>query len=143
MIRTFLRGLAASAALLVLVTASGSAQMAGASRFGLSAGVALPMGDFGDAAGLGIHVGGHIQMPLGENLKLRFNGDFGTYGGDAPGLDNITLLGAVANLVLPITTTSALKPYVFGGLGFYQTKANLVGGGSVDNSDLAFNVGGG
>ena len=89
-------------------------------------------------------------MPLGEKLQLRLNGDFGTYGGDSPGLggfttglDNATLLGGVANLLMPITTTSALKPYVFGGLGFYQTKSNLVGGGSYDESNLAFNFGGG
>ena len=55
-------------------------------------------------------------MPLGEKLQLRLNGDFGTYGGDTPGLDNGTLLGGVANILLPITTTSALKPYVFGGI---------------------------
>ncbi len=143
MIRTFLRGLVGVIALLVVASASASAQMASASRFGISAGVALPMGDFGDAVGLGIHVGGHIQMPLGEKLKLRLNGDFGTYGGDTPGLDNGTLLGGVANILLPITTTSALKPYVFGGIGYYQTKANFQGGGSFDDSNLAFNVGGG
>lgn len=143
MIRTFLRGLVGVTALLVVASTSASAQMASASRFGISAGVALPMGDFGDAVGLGIHLGGHIQMPLGEKLQLRLNGDFGTYGGDVPGLDNATLLGGVANLLMPITTTSALKPYVFGGVGFYQTKANAVGGGSFDESNLAFNFGGG
>ena len=143
MIRTVLRGLAASAALLLVVTASANAQMESSSRFGLSAGVALPMGDFGDVAGLGIHVGGHLQMPLGEKLKLRLNGDFGTYGGDVTGLDNITLLGGVANLLMPITTTSALKPYLLGGLGFYQWTVNGTGGGSADQSDLAFNVGAG
>lgn len=143
MIRTFLRGLVGVTALLVVASTSASAQMASSSRFGISAGVALPMGDFGDAVGLGIHVGGHIQMPLGERLKLRVNGDFGTYGGDIPGLDNATLLGGVANLLMPITTTSALKPYVFGGVGFYQTKANAVGGGSFSESNLAFNFGGG
>ena len=54
MIRTFLRGLVGVIALLVVASASASAQMASASRFGISAGVALPMGDFGDAVGLGI-----------------------------------------------------------------------------------------
>jgi hypothetical protein len=143
MLRTFLRSFVAVTALVIVTSASASAQMASASRFGISAGVALPMGDFGDAVGLGIHAGGHIQLPLGEKLKLRLNGDFGTYGGDVAGLDNVTLLGGVANLLLPITTTSALKPYVFGGLGYYQTKANAVGGGSADDSDIAFNIGGG
>ena len=54
-------------------------QRASSNRFGISAGVALPMGDFGVAVGL----------------------------------------------------------------GFYQTKANAVGGGSFDESNLAVNVGGG
>lgn len=142
LVRT-LRGLVAASALLVAVSSTASAQMSSSSRFGVSAGVALPMGDFGDNVGVGFHVGGHLQMPLGETLKLRINGDFGSYGGDVAGLDNATLLGAVANVVLPITTTSALKPYVLGGIGFYQTKANFNGGGSSDDSNLAFNVGAG
>ena len=141
MIRTFLRGLAASAALLVLVTASASAQMASSPRFGLSVGVALPMGDFGDAAELGFHAGGHIQLPLGETLKLRLNGDFGRYG-LPDGVDGSwTLLGGMANIVLPITTTSALKPYVFGGLGMYNYNLDITGLGGGDDTKLAFNIG--
>ena len=50
------------------------------------------------------------------------------------------LLGAVANIVLPIKTTSELKPYVYGGLGMYQWTMNGTGG-SLDETDLAFNVG--
>jgi len=144
MIRTFLRGFAASTALLVLVSASASAQMASGSRFGANAGLTMPMGDFGDAVGIGFQLGGHFQMPLGEKLKLRLNADWSTFSGeDGTGIDNVTLLGGVANIVLPITTKSALKPYLLGGLGFYQWTVNLNGGGSGDESDLAFNVGAG
>jgi hypothetical protein len=137
MIRSTLRGLAAATVLLVAVSSTADAQ----SRFGLTAGIAMPMGDFGDAVGLGVQVGGHFQMPLGETLHLRFNGDFSNYGGDAAGIDNVRLLGAVANIVLPIKTSSELKPYVYGGLGMYQWTVNGTGGGSFDETDLAFNVG--
>lgn len=143
MIRTTIRGLAAATVLLVAVSSTASAQTAASSRFGVNAGVALPMGDFGDAAELGFHLGGHIQMPLGETLKLRVNGDFGYYG-LPDGVDgNWTLLGGMANIVLPITTSSALKPYVFGGLGMYNYKIDIDGLGSNDDTKLAFNIGAG
>lgn len=143
MIRTILRGLAAAAVLLLAVTTTASAQMESSSRFGVNAGVALPMGDFGDNAELGFHLGGHIQLPLGETLKLRVNGDFGRYG-LSDGIDGSwTLLGGVANIVLPITTSSALKPYVFGGVGMYNWKLDIDGIGSTDDTKLAFNIGAG
>jgi opacity protein-like surface antigen len=131
------RGTLAIAALLVAVSATADAQ----SRFGATAGIALPTGDFGDGADLGFHAGAQYQMPLGEKLGLRFNADFGRYGlQDIDG--NVTLLGGVANLVYNINTGTGLMPYVFGGLGYYNTKVE-VGGFSADESDLAFNVGAG
>jgi hypothetical protein len=141
MLRTMLRGLTAATALLVLTSAAANAQMA-SSRFGVNAGIALPMGDFGDAAGLGFHVGGHVALPLQGALGLRFDADFGRYGGESgTGIDNVTLLGGVANLVYRLQTQSELKPYILGGLGYYNTKITANGGGSGDASDLAFNVG--
>ena len=143
LVRT-LRGLAAATALIAAVSSSSAAQApTNESRFGVNAGIALPMGDFGDAAELGFHLGGHIQMPLGEMLKLRVNGDFGSYG-LPDGVDGSwTLLGGMANIVLPITTSSALKPYVFGGLGMYKWKIDIDGLGAIDDTKLAFNVGAG
>jgi opacity protein-like surface antigen len=135
-----LRGVLAATVLVAATATAAEAQASSASRFGLSAGVALPMGDFGDVVGLGFQIGGHFQMPLGSTLKLRINADWGRYGGDVAGLDNATLLGGMANLVLPINTTSDLKPYIFGGLGFYQYEFNGTGG-SASESDMAFNVG--
>ncbi|MFN0097586.1 MAG: outer membrane protein [Gemmatimonadaceae bacterium] len=141
--RTF-RSLAVATTLMVAVSSSVDAQMAQAPRFGVSGGVSLPLGDFGDVAGLGFHVGGHFQTAINDRVHFRANLDFGRYGGDDDlGVDNVTVLGGVANLVLPIKTESALKPYVLGGLGFYNWKIEGVGGGSFDDSDLAFNVGAG
>lgn len=137
MIARAFRGTLAVAALLVAVSTTADAQ----SRFGATAGIALPTGDLGDIADLGFHAGAQFQMPLGEKLGLRFNGDFGRYGlSDVDG--DVTMLGGVANLVYNIETGTGLMPYVFGGLGFYNTKIES-GGFSVDESDLAFNVGAG
>jgi Outer membrane protein beta-barrel domain len=139
-----LRGLAAATVLVVAVSSSADAQAASSSRFGLNGGVSLPMGDFGDIAGLGFHIGGHFQAPINDKLHFRANLDLGRYGGDDDfGVDNVMIMGAVANLVLPINTESALKPYLFGGLGFYNWKIEGTGGGSADDSDLAFNIGAG
>ena len=92
MISRSLRGLVAATVLVAGVATVAEAQMETPSRFGIKAGVALPMGDFGDAAGLGIHAGAHLGFGMTENLGLRFDVDYGYYSGDAAGLDNVTLL---------------------------------------------------
>lgn len=139
MVRAF-RGLVAATVLVAAVATTAEAQ-ASSSRFGINAGIALPMGDFGDAVGMGIHAGGHFSMGLSGNLGLRINADYGRYSGeDGTGIDNVTFLGGVANLVYNINTSSGLKPYIFGGLGFYNWKVDPF---DVSESDLAFNVGAG
>jgi opacity protein-like surface antigen len=134
------RSALAVAALLVAVSATSQAQEA-TKGFGLTGGIALPMGDFGEGSDLGFHFGGQYQMPLSGKLGLRFNADWGRYGiKDIDG--NTTMLGGVVNLTYDINTGTGLMPYVFGGLGYYNTKVE-VGGFSADASDLAFNVGAG
>lgn len=143
MIARTLRGLLAATVLVAAVATAAEAQMESQSRFGINAGVALPMGDFGDAVGLGIHAGAHFGMTLSGNLGLRINADYGRYGGDVAGLDNVTLLGGMVNLVYNIQTSSALSPYILGGVGYYNWKMNGTGGGSFDDSDLGWNIGAG
>ncbi len=137
-----LRGLAAASVLVVAVASTADAQAATKGRFSVSGGLSLPMGDFADGAGLGFVLGANYQAKINDKLEFRFTGDFGRYGGeDDFGIDNTTMFGAMANLIVPINTTSALKPYLLGGLGFYSWEVEGTGGGSVDGSDLAFNVG--
>lgn len=137
MISRSLRGLVAATVLVAGVATVAEAQMETPSRFGIKAGVALPMGDFGDAVGLGIHAGAHLGFGMTENLGLRFDVDYGTYGGE-DGFEDVTLLGGMANLMLDIPTESGFQPYVFGGLGVYNWDS-----GAFDDTDLAFNVGAG
>jgi opacity protein-like surface antigen len=134
------RGTLAVAALLVAVSASAQAQQA-SKGFGLTGGIALPLGDFGEGSELGFHFGAQYQVPLSGALGLRLNGDWGRYGfTDFDG--NTTLLGGIVNLTYDIDTGTGLMPYVFGGLGYYNTSAEI-GGISGDDSNLAFNVGAG
>lgn len=134
--------LAAVATALVALTAPSARAQASPLRFGAQAGLALPMGDFGDVAGLGLHLGGHMNLPLDGPLALRFDADYGRYAGEGgPGVDNVSLLGGVANLVYRIETASELKPYLLGGLGLYRSRIEGTGGGATTASDLAFAVG--
>ena len=143
MISRFFRGLVAATALVAGVATVAEAQMSSPSRFGIKAGVALPMGTFGDAAGLGIHAGAHLGFPMTDNLGLRFDADYGYYSGEGA-VDKVTLLGGVANLMLNIPTESGFKPYVFGGLGAYSWESPSGFGVAFDGAtELAFNVGAG
>lgn len=138
---TMLRGVAAATLLLALAAPAANAQMS-QPRFGATAGVALPLGDFGDVAGLGFHIGGHLSLPMAAQAALRFDVDYGRYAGeDNSGIENAQLLGGMANLVYRMQTQSELKPYVLGGLGYYKTTFENVLGGSGDESAIAFNVG--
>ncbi len=141
MISRSLRGLVAATVLVAGVTTVAEAQMETPSRFGIKAGVAMPMGDFGDFASLGIHAGAHLGFGMTENLGLRFDVDYGYYSGEDP-VDNVTLLGGMANLVLDIPTDGGFQPYLLGGIGMYNWNISAAAG-DADDSDMAFNVGAG
>lgn len=142
LVRT-LRGLAAATALLAAVSSTAAAQAATSeSRFAVSGGVDMPMGDFADAAKMGFVVGGQFTMPLGEILKLRLNADYAingfhddlvTFIGDG----NWTRLGVMANVIYPIGGEMGL--YGLGGLGFNSVNTDL--DGSEAEGDLAWNLG--
>lgn len=137
-----LRGVLAATALVAAVSTAAEAQQA-SKGLGVYGGIALPMGDFGDAAELGFLIGGQYSIPLQNALGLRFNADWSRFG-LPDGFDGSwTMLGAMANLTYNIETGTGLKPYLLGGLGFYNTKLDIDGLGSDDSSDLAFNIGAG
>lgn len=142
MFARMLRGVLAATALVAAVSTAADAQAA-SKGLGVYGGIAMPMGDFGDAADLGFLIGGQYSMPLQNALGLRFNADWNRFGlpDDIDG--NWSLLGAMANLTYDIGTGTGLKPYLIGGLGFYQYSLDVGGTNIGDDSDLAFNVGAG
>lgn len=142
MLARTLRGVLAATALVAAVSTTAEAQEA-SKGLGVYGGIALPMGDFGDAAELGFLVGGQYSIPLQNALGVRINADWNRFGlpDDVDG--NWSLLGAMVNLTYNIETSTALKPYLLGGLGFYQYTLDIDGLGSSDDSGLGFNIGAG
>lgn len=137
MIARFVRGAIAATALLVAVSSTAQAQ----GKFGAMAGIALPMGDLGDDFDMGFGIGGNFYQGINDMITLRVDLDWSTFGASDFDAD-YTQLGLMANAMLPFNTGTGLMPYGLVGVGFYQGKSSG-GGASVDDSNLAWNVGAG
>lgn len=136
------------AALMTLATAASplAAQKAGIG-FGGSIGANVPNGEFGNGAKTGLVATGFAGVGTGrvglrgelfwsrsdlDNAFIRKVGNavlpssgFGTVTG------NVNLVGASANLVLPLTQ-SMVKPYLIGGVGVYHRRVAQDIGGTLD-----------
>lgn len=138
-----LRGLVAATVLVAAVSVVAEAQQSSTPRFGVRAGIALPMGDsdWTDDAGLGIGVGASYDFALGSSgHAIRVEGDWTRFSSDAA--DNWSLLGASALFVFNMNSAGAMSPYLLGGVGFHQWKISddVV---SLDDTALSFAVGAG
>jgi Outer membrane protein beta-barrel domain len=131
---------------LALATSPVAAQKAGIG-FGASVGANVPNGEFGDGAKTGLVANGFVGVGTGkfglrgelfwsrsdlDNAFIRKVGNavlpesgVGTVTG------NVNLVGASANLVLPLSQ-SIVKPYVIGGVGVYRRRVAQDVGGTVD-----------
>jgi opacity protein-like surface antigen len=115
--------------------------------FGISGGLSMPTGDGSDNVETGYVVAGHVFFKPAAIQVLRFRGDVSYDRWAAKGVDgNVSVLGFAGNAIFDIGSSSAVKPYVLGGIGYYNSKATLsstVGDVSVSNGDMGFQVGGG
>ena len=144
------RGIVAASVLTIAVSSAAGAQAAAAKPFGVGVLVALPIGDFGDAAGMGFGAGGSWQKRLNDKLNLRVNGDLSRHAWKSPLDGNSMIFTGLANVVMPVAASGTMKPYVFGGAGLAYVRATatvtiLSTTTTVTSSDtkLAINVGGG
>ena len=149
--RFFGRAVMAGGALLIAATAQ--AQSVGKSyKFGGDLGASMPLGDFGDAANAGYHIGGLFEytpksMPVSWRGEIAYNHN-GLKDTGIDGLDgNFSMLNLVGNAVYPFgNKASAIRPYVIGGMGVYRVKASAeFDGVTASQSDTKFglNAGGG
>ncbi len=135
-------------ALMALVTATSplAAQKTGIG-FGASIGANLPNGEFADGAKTGLVANGFVGVGTGrfglrgelfwsrsdlDNPFIRKVGNdvlpsegLGTVTG------NVNLVGAAANLVLPLMQ-SVVRPYLIGGVGVYNRRVSQDVGGTID-----------
>jgi opacity protein-like surface antigen len=114
---------------------------------GVSAGLSMPTGDFGDAFKSGYSVNGLIgvSMPMSP---IGFRGEVGYNSWDGKsdvGLDGVTAssVSGTANVVLQVPGMVVAKPYLIGGLGWHHLKADAGALGSGSDNKLGWNVGGG
>lgn len=109
---------------------------------GVGGGLTVPLGDFGDAAKLGWHGTAHLGYGLPSGLGFRGEFFYGQNKVDANVDAKFKLAGGMGSVTYDIKTGSGLKPYILGGVGYFQVKAEG-GGGSISESKVAFGGGAG
>jgi hypothetical protein len=109
-------------------------------RFGLGLGATLPMGAYGDGDKLGYNLIGVLQLPLAHSpVHLRIDGLYSQTAHE--GIDGSTdLLGGTVSALYHLgDRISSTRPYILGGLGFFNVDPGV--GGS--ETKIAFGFGGG
>ncbi len=127
------------AALLTALPAALSAQSTRPISFGVSGGLSVPTGDLGDAVDAGYSVAGHVYFKPSGSSMLGFRGDVSFDRWAFKGNSDVSTrnLAVVANALLDIGagSSSAIAPYVLGGVGLFNGKS------SVNNSESSSEVG--
>jgi hypothetical protein len=125
---------------------AGAPQPTEGTRFGVGAGLTLPMGDYADLDKLGFHALGLVQIPL-RNSPVHLRADImfsqTSHKSGFPS-GNSTIIGGTVDLLYHLGDRSAsLRPYVLGGLGYFNAKATASGFPSSSESKIGFGFGGG
>ena len=111
-------------------------------RFGLGGGLIIPEGDYSSGDKMGWHVLGLIQLPIsGSPIHLRFDGLYGQTSHKNNVSGSTKLAGGTADLLYHLGPhNSAVRPYVLGGVGFFNVKVDAPGF-SGSTSKVAFGFG--
>lgn len=143
-----MKGMLKSVAALALATGmfASSAHAQTAVQFGIGGGVGIPLSNFSDIAKLGFHGLANVEfqpasLPVGFRVegmysRFGFSDDFEALVGEG----NWQLISGTANVVYTFTTAAESKfhPYLIGGAGAYNMKANQ---DNVDNdSETKFGI---
>ena len=142
-------GAVAGLTLVAALATSAQAQDMGSTRaftIGIAGGVTMPMGDFGDFYDTGFNVTGSLgfrpaTLPVGLSFDLGYH-SLGAGDGDDDIFDDVgdvRIISGTGNVVIPFTTTGGIRPYVIGGVGFYNFDSEGVEG----STDFGLNAGGG
>jgi len=137
--RFFGRFVIGAGALMIAATAQaqGTSPSGRPFKLGGQLGASVPMGDFGDGADLGFHVGGLIEykpasLPVSLRGELTYHRNglkddfFASEDPDFSGIEgNFSQIDFVGNALLPLgDAASTARPYLIGGLGLYRLKAS-------------------
>jgi hypothetical protein len=141
----------------MLAMVAGTAN-AGSNVFGVTGGLGIPTGDYGDAAGNGWHIGGTGTHMLNDTWGIGADVAYHAWGGSddanaaaevlaGPGSEfKWSAVQTTGHAVMAIPTQGNAKPYAKVGAGLYNMGLKLdspSGNVSVSQSVFGFNVGGG
>jgi len=114
-------------------------------KFGLGGGVATPVGTFNDGSKLGWQGMAAITFrPWESPVGFQIDGNFMQMSFQGGG-GKTQVIDGTANLVFTIPTSeeTAFKPYLIGGAGVYNVKANPDAAGVPNRSVTKFGINGG
>ena len=141
----------AATAVVTAFSSTASAKSAKAISLGISAGAAIPVGDFGENYTTGFNGTASLMFKsIGSPIGLRIDGMYNKIGVkddrtiSVPGvgvIDAVVITGANANLVYSLPGTG-ITPYLIGGGGIYRIKVDVEDGDDPD-SESEFGVNGG
>jgi opacity protein-like surface antigen len=112
-------------------------------RFGIGGGLLMPMGDYNTVDKPGWVAGADVTYWLASApVGIRLDGSYSQTSHD--GIDgNSKIFGGMAELVYAVgTSADQIRPYVFGGVGFFNVKVTIPSA-SVDTSVSKVGFGGG
>ena len=107
---------------------------------GFVAGASIPVGDLGDATSTGFHVLGTLSVSgtASSPLGFRLDGMYNSLSGKNSGPD-VNVWSVNGNLVYAFPGGMTATPYLIGGAGWYNSKADESGAES--SNDLGINAG--
>jgi len=141
-----MRKLIGGTALVAALVLAPSLLVAQGIRYGVGAGLLMPLGDYKTADKMGWVVGGDVtKWMTGGMLGIRVEASYSQTKEKTGVTPHSTkVFGGGADLVYAFGMSAAqMRPYVLGGLGYYNVKVALTGGGSASESKVGFGVGAG
>jgi hypothetical protein len=116
--------------------------MAQGVRYGVSAGLLMPMGDYGTADKMGFVGGaGATYWLAGQPIGVRGDLSYSQTSHDGVG-GNTKIIGGMASVVYALNPASApARIMLTGGLGYYNVKVDVTGFGSASESKIGFGGG--
>ena len=119
-------------AVVVALPAMVSAQESRPVTFGVSGGLALPIGDLGKGYSSGFDVTGHLAFKPASFTSLSFRGDvsfdrFGAKNSVGSTDVNLRAIGVTGNAIysFPQSSPAVVRPYVIVGVGGFNTKSSF------------------
>ena len=137
---------ASALAAVALASSALAAQAASRPTFGVSGGLSIPTGDFGDGFKSGYDIAAFLGFhPAVSPVGIRVEGMYDRFdqkGTNALGV-HTNIFAGTGNIILGGTaTTGSIRPYVIAGVGFYNLKVDATNASGA-SSETKFGINGG